>query len=405
MSLSRFFLRRPGAARAVPGALWAFFALLALCAFTACEERADRRAAPPSEAGPVSARWARGLSWESRGARLEVTVSEPWKGARQPLRYSLVPQNEAAGNPEPGVEEIRLPVRRIACLASVHIGFLKALGATGTIVAVDAANHVYDSAVRAGVASGRVFVAGSGTQLNVERLLQERPDLVLANAVGVSEYEAMERLRRAGIPVLVTAEWMEHHPLARAEWLRLFGLLLGRERAADSLFTRIESSYVAQARAARAQARKPTVLIGGPFRDQWFVPGGRSYMARFLRDAGADYLWKDDTTAGGVPLSFETVLTQARDAEAWLYPGDFNHHWRDLSDGRRQDARFASFSAFRNARVYNHDARRLPDGANDYWESGLVNPHRMLADLVSIFHGGGDCLFYHRRLPGEGKVR
>jgi iron complex transport system substrate-binding protein len=181
--------------------------------------------------------------------------------------------------------------------------------------------------------------------------------------------------------------------------VRLFGLLLGKERQADSLFKAIETSYGEQAQIARAKARKPTVLLGGPFRDQWFVSGGRSYMARFLEDAGADYLWKQDTTAGGVPLSFESVLTKARGADVWLYPGDFTHHWNTLGDGIRQDARFASFNAFRAGDVYGNDARRLPDGANDYWESGNVNPHRLLADLISILHGSEDSLFYHRRIP------
>jgi iron complex transport system substrate-binding protein len=370
-------------------------AAVLLC--TACQDGrgASREAAPvrlADSARVAPLRWAKSVSWVKRGSRVEVTVSRPWKGAREPLRYVLLlPGDSGAG--------IRIPARRIACLASVHVGYLKALNATGTIIAVDAANHVYDEGVRNGVKAGRIFAAGSGSQLNVERLLAARPDLVVSNAVGVSEYEALQRLSRAGIPVLVTAEWMEDHPLARAEWVRLFGLLIGKERQADSLFAFIEESYRTQAAAARAKAVKPTVLLGGPFRDQWFVSGGRSFMARFLEDAGADYLWKSDTTAGGVPLSFETVLTKARAADIWLYPGDYTNHWRTLGDGARQDARFESFGAFRRGDVYNNDARRLPDGANDYWESGNVNPHRLLADLVSIFHGAEDSLFYLRRIP------
>ena len=355
-----------------------------------------------------SLRWAKSVEWQRNGNRIEVTVSRPWKGAREPLRYTLLLPDAggSAGSAAPPSTssknsslEIHLPVRRIACLASVHVGYLKALNATGTIMAIDAANHIYDPAVRNGIKAGKIFAAGSGAQLNVERLLAAKPDLVLANAVGISEYQALERLRRAGIPVLITAEWMEDHPLARAEWVRLFGILLGKERAGDSLFKVIETSYLQQAKFARARSHKPTILIGGPFRDQWFVSGGRSFMARFLEDAGGDYLWKNDTTAGGVPLSFETVLTSAREADLWLYPGDFTNHWNTLGDGSRQDSRFVTFNAFRRGDVYGNDARRLPDGANDYWESGNVNPHRMLADLISIFHGSEDSLFYHRRIP------
>jgi iron complex transport system substrate-binding protein len=254
---------------------------------------------------------------------------------------------------------------------------------------------VHDGGVRAGVDAGRVAEVGSGAPHNEERLLAARPDLVLANAIAASENEALDRLRRAGIPVFVTAEWMENHPLARAEWVRLLGVLLGREARADSLFAAVEASYLRLAETARSQPRKPSVLLGGPFRDQWFVSGGRSFMARLLGDAGGLYLWNGDTTAGGVPLSFEAVVVRARDADMWLQPGD----WRSLAEGTRQDARFAEFGAFRRGDVYNNNARLRPDGANDFWESGVVRPDRVLADLVSIFHGSEDSLYYYRRLP------
>jgi len=321
---------------------------------------------------------------------VRVTVVTPWKGARQPLAYAVLPES-TAGKRHAG--EIRTPARRIACLAAVHVGFLAALGETGRIVAVDAKRHVYDTAVRAGIAARRIVEVGSDAGLNVERLLAAKPDLVLANAVGASGNAALDRLRRAGIPVLVTAEWMEDHPLARAEWVRLIGLLAGAERRADSLFTVVESGYEERMRKARGRAPRPSVLLGAPFRDQWFVAGGKSFMARLLEDAGAEYLWAGDTTSGGVPLGFDAVLAHARDADVWLHPG-----WRSLDDGRKQDARFPAFAAYRRGDVYDHDARRHPDGADDYWESGAVRPDRVLADLVSIFHGNEDTLVYYRRL-------
>jgi iron complex transport system substrate-binding protein len=405
-------VRFPFPPRLFPAVFYAGL-FLGLCGLQlACN---DARAARPESSPPPltlaqasGLRWAKTLDWSRRGSVITLTISEPWKDARTPLRYTLITAD--SGVPEPsgpskntppensgksGIPEIKVPARRIACLAAVHTGFVAALGATDRIVAVDARRHVHDGGVRAGVDAGRVAEVGSGAQLNVERLLAVRPDLVLANAIAASENEALDRLRRAGIPVFVTAEWMENHPLARAEWLRLLGVLLGREARADSLFTAVEASYLRLAETARSQPRKPSVLLGGPFRDQWFVSGGRSFMARLLGDAGGLYLWNGDTTAGGVPLSFEAVVVRARDADMWLQPGD----WRSLAEGTRQDARFAEFGAFRRGDVYNNNARLRPDGANDFWESGVVRPDRVLADLVSIFHGSEDSLYYYRRLP------
>ncbi|HEX2612837.1 MAG TPA: helical backbone metal receptor [Fibrobacteria bacterium] len=346
-------------------------------------------AAPLSNAGP---RHARAVEWARSGDTVRLSVITPWKGARKPLEYVLLPGAPGAKRAE---GEVRLPARRIVCLAAVHVGFLAALGEAGRVIAVDAGRHVYDAGVRARVADRSVMEVGSGTGLDIERLLVVKPDLVLANAVGASENASLDRLRRAGIPVLVTAEWMESDPLARAEWVRLIGMLVGKSARADSLFATVEASYRARAAEARGQKSRPTVLLGAPFRDQWFVAGGRSFMARLLRDAGAEYPWAADTTVGGVPLGFEAVLARARDADVWLHPSD----WHALREGLKRDARFSSFTAFKRGDVYDHDARRRPDGADDYWESGAVRPDRVLADLVSILHGQGDSLFYYRRLP------
>jgi iron complex transport system substrate-binding protein len=407
---------RPDMIRAafrVPGL---FLGRLVLClglvaSLAGCEDaRAARAASVPvslQTEKPSGLRWAKTLNWTRRGTAVSLTISEPWKGARTPLRYTLhrtdsgstdpvlsTPKSTSNKNKDISNSSIVLPARRIVCLAGVHTGFLSALGATDRIVAVDAKNHVHDGSVRAGIESGRIAEVGSGSQLNVERLLAVKPDLVLANAIGASENQALDRLRRAGIPVVVTAEWMENHPLARAEWVRLIGVLIGAEARADSLFEAVEKSYLRLADRARARAERPTVLLGGPFRDQWFVSGGRSFMARLLADAGGGYLWADDTTAGGVPLSFEAVLLKAGDADVWLQPND----WRSIGDIGKRDARFARFGAFRRGDVYNNDARLRADGANDYWETGVTRPDRVLADLVSIFHGTEDTLYYYRRL-------
>lgn len=348
------------------------------------------RVAASADVPPEGPRHAQSVKWSRSGDSVQVTVTTPWKGARKPHAYVVLRSSPGA---KPRLGEIQTPARRIACLAAVHVGFLSALGETDRIVAVDAKAHVYDSAVRAGIASGRVAEVGADAGLDIERLLAAKPDLVLANVVGASGNAALDRLRRAGIPVLVTAEWMENHPLARAEWVRLVGLLAGVEGKADSLFAAVESGYMERARQARGREPRPTVLLGSPFRDQWFLAGGKSFMARLLEDAGAEYLWADDGTAGGVPLGFEAVLARARDADMWLHPG-----WSSLGDGLGRDARFSAFSAFKRGDVYDHDARRRPDGADDYWESGAVRPDRVLADLVSIFHGNEDTLVYYRRL-------
>ena len=105
-------------------------------------------------------------------------------------------------------------------------------------------------------------------------------------------------------------------------------------------------------------------------------------MATFLKDAGADFLWSDNTSLGSLHLDLESVFLKAADAEYWLNTGQ----WRSLADGRSQDERYAYFAAFKPGKIYNNNALLNPHGGNDYWERGIVNPHLVLADMIKIFH-------------------
>ena len=118
------------------------------------------------------------------------------------------------------------------------------------------------------------------------------------------------------------------------------------------------------------------------------MPGGRSYVARLLEDAGADYLWKDDTTRGTLHLDLEAVLARAAGADYWLNPG----RWTSLAEGRVHDPRHALFAPFRNGGVWNNNAATCGAG-NDFFEKGASRPDWILADLIAIFHP--------ERMPGH----
>lgn len=127
------------------------------------------------------------------------------------------------------------------------------------------------------------------------------------------------------------------------------------------------------------------------------MPGGRSYVARFLADAGAAYLWTDDETTGSIPLDFETVFERAADADFWLNPGS----WTSRAEAAAADKRYTQFRAYQTGAMYNNNARLNENGGNDYREGGLANPDVVLADLVKIFHPEllpDHELFYYRKL-------
>jgi iron complex transport system substrate-binding protein len=140
-------------------------------------------------------------------------------------------------------------------------------------------------------------------------------------------------------------------------------------------------------------------MCGLDQRGTWFVPGGRSYFATFIRDAGGDYLWQADPHAPSQPLKMEAVLDRARNAEIWLLHMSSVGSRKELAD---LDPRYPLFSAFRAGRVYQNDARVSRGGSNDYWETGVMNPDLVLADLIAIFHPElalNHRFIWYRQLP------
>ncbi len=339
------------------------------------------------------------LTREEGGFRAEIR--DPAEPGRE-RAYVFPPDDGSDGadaRQADGGEVIRVPVRRIVSLSTTYLGPLEALGALDRVVAVDDSAHVFSSVLRERVASGEIREVGSVDRLDIESLLAARPDLVLLTRISPGRSDLEQRLRSAGIPVLVTAAWRETTPLGRSEWIKLFGILTGREEEAFRIFRESRARYEALAAKVRAaDSARPRILLSAPYGGTWYVPGGASYTASLIEAAGGDYLWSANRSTGSFPLDLEAVLARGLEADFWINPG----RHRSLAALARSDERFQRLPAFREGRVYNRTRRVGPAGGNDFWESGAVRPDRILADLIAILHPGllPDHRFvYYEKLP------
>ena len=336
-----------------------------------------------------------------------VTVRNAWPDAPD-LTYVLVPRRST--QPMPVIQAsdgtvIRTPVRRVVSLSTPNIPFLRDLGVLDTLVAVDTGDYVYDADVLERIAAGDVRSVGTGASLDLERVIELAPDVVLVSALGPDD-PAVTRLRGAGVPVLVVADWRESTPLGRAEWLRLFGALFERDARAAEIFRERADRYTEiRDRVTRRvpSDQRPTVFANGPWQGQWPVPAGDSYMARLFADAGAQYLWAHTEGTGSIFLDLEAVLARALTADYWI---NLNYDWTNMADVRRADRRLTTFAAYRAGRLYHYIRRVRPSGANDFWETGVGRPDLVLADLVAILHADDPAIlpdhepvFYQRIGP------
>lgn len=341
--------------------------------------------------------YAAGLRIEYHNSYKVVTVETPWPGANESMEYALV--QCGAPRPEGFLEEqiIEVPARTIITMSTTYLPALDELGLLDRLVGVDDTTYVNNPAVLKMAAEGKLASIGYGSGVNVEKVLELAPSLVMTYGSGAPEYDAHPVLLQAGQKVVVNAEWMDTTPLGRAEWLKFIAVFFNQEARAEALFNQIEQDYQKLAALTASVSQRPTVFTGSAYQGTWYMPGGQSFAAAFLRDAGAAYLWSDDTSAGSLPLSFEAVFEKAKDADYWLNVGFVG----SLDDLKGMDPRYADFAAFQNGQVWNNDARTNGSGGNDYYESAVLHPERVLADLIFIFHPDllpNHQLVYYRQL-------
>ena len=276
------------------------------------------------------------------------------------------------------VSDVRIDsaLQRIATISTTHAAFISALGGTDRIVATAQADQVRDPALREAIAAGRVLDIGTADGLDREKLIALKPDAVLGYPFGGES----GTLKSMGIPVVQISEYLEEHPLGRAEWIRFFGVLLGKEREADSLFNGIVVRYE-EVRKSVPRDTLPTVLFGSVWQGQWFVPPGNSYMAKLIEDAGGRYLFADRKGDGNITLDMETMIKEGSQADVWGMVTDeqTSMPWPELFT--KGDERIDRFKSVQTTRLFVGNSTKA-----DLFGKALLEPDLMLGDLRNILN-------------------
>ena len=281
--------------------------------------------------------------------------------------------------------EVTAPLRSIVCMSSSYIGFLDAIGCDSVATAVSGLAYVSDPEVQA-----HAVDVGYDAALDYETILNLRPDLVLTYAVSAAEPPYLQKLRDLGIRTAVIHEHLESHPLARAEYIKFFGLLTGRKERADSLFADIRDRYLSLVKESDAPK---SVLVNIPYADQWYIPGGDNYMTRLIHDAGGVVLGAVPGRFESSVISVEKAFELAQEADCWLNPG-----WcATKAQLRSVHPLFADFPVLGKS-VWNNTKQSTPGGGNAFWETGPAHPDLILEDLRAIFDGTEVPGYYYFQL-------
>lgn len=273
-----------------------------------------------------------------------------------------------------------LPFKRIILLNASLSGYISALNSEDKIIGVTSPEYIYSEKIHHLIDEGKIANVGNDQKYEIEKIISLKPDAIFTNYIPNFE-NTYDVLRKSGIEIIFLNEYSEELPLEKSAYIKVFGELLGKKNTADSLYQVIEKNYNYLKNRARLTQKQPLVLTNEMYGNQWHMPGGKTQIANYLKDANAEYLFKDNTETKSVPFSFEEVYALSENAEYWVNVGNYSTKKELLA----VNPLYEKLNVFNKGKIFSINGRTR-EMANDYFESGAVRVDWVLKDYIKAFH-------------------
>ena len=275
---------------------------------------------------------------------------------------------------------IQVPIKTIVVTSTTHIPSLEMLGVENTLVGFPNLNYISSEKIRTRIDAGKVKELGNNQSLNIEVAIDLAPSIIVGYGID-NNNSSLDNLDKSGLKVILNGDWNEQSPLGKAEWIKFFGVLYGKEEKARTIFEKIVKDYENTLALAQKAVTYPTVLSGAMFQDVWYMPQGESWNSVFLKDAKVNYLWKETKGTGSLSLSFETVFEKAQNADFWIQ-GQFS----SLEEIEKANKHYIQFKAFKTKNVYSFGNKKGKTGGNLFYELAPNRPDLVLKDILKMVH-------------------
>ena len=336
----------------------------------------------------IQFRYARLISIVRNNDIYVATIKNPWDTTQILHRYCLRQRGDTVASPLqvrsnsvptplPQATQITVPLRNVVISSAVYCALWKELGAEASVKGICDTQYLMSKYWRDALSGKSVRDMGSSLNVDVERLMSVHCDAILMSPFNKATYGAIEKTE---IPIIECADYMETSPLARAEWMRFYGLLSGRQREADSLFRCTEAAYMALKNKVAQTSVRPTVFMDLMYSGTWYQPGANSTTGRMIADAGGQYVFADYVQSGSVPLSFESVFKKAHDAQFWFVRSN-EPEGMTYSLMKRLNEKYSFFDAWKKRRIWLCNLSR-----EAFFEEVPFHPERLLRDYITILH-------------------
>ena len=293
-------------------------------------------------------------------------------------RFALVKSGDVQV-PE-GYTKVQVPIQRTICMTALQLSNFTILDAHDVVKGITGTKNLFNDDINQRAKDGRIVKIGMEGEFDTELILAANPDVIFISPSKRGGYDA---IRETGITLVPHLGYQELDPLGQAEWVKLVGMFIGKEREANEVFAGIERRYnELKEKVKRLKGEKeqyPTVFSGEMHYGTWHAVGGKNYLAQIFKDAGATYVIDDEETSGE-NLEFEKMYALAANADYWRilnsFPGEFSYEALKASEPRNE-----LFKAFREKKVIYCNMKQTP-----YYEISPVMPDVLLKDLVAVFH-------------------
>jgi iron complex transport system substrate-binding protein len=355
-----------------------FFTVFVLLFLTACQpgKKTDREGTN-NAAESVFVKYARGFTVKDFGNYKLVDVSDPSGESEIKYHYAFIKRGSDKKEIPSSYEIIETPVSSVICMTTLQLSNFIKLNQIDKIVGMPSTRFLFNPKMKEQLKSGTTKKIGIEGEFDEELIIALNPDVILVSPFKRGGYES---IRNLDIPLVGFLGYKELTPLGQAEWIKFTGMLLGIEEQAEEQFNAIEERYITLKKQVANVAEKPTVLSGELHAGNWYVVGGKSYLAQLFQDAGAAYFMPDNDESGGFYLDFETVYSKGAYADYWRMVNSFDGEF-SYEALKQTDVRYGDFKAVKEKQLIYCNLREKP-----FYENSPVEPEIVLADLIHIFH-------------------
>jgi len=270
---------------------------------------------------------------------------------------------------------------RIALLSTTHSYFINALDGMKNVCGVTYADRIQLENLQAQIANGKTQNLTSNGDVNMEELLLLNPSVLFSVPFESTPYQS----KLPQCAVIPTTEYLEEHPLGKAEWLYVFGFILRKDVLAKDLFLKIENEYIGAAQGPSVgpsvdlpsgPSARPKVFFATNNGSDWTVANNQSYWAILLKDAGAEYVGAEEGK-GNLNFDKERMLFALNKADAYgelvYFPNTSNVSLSQLHP------EFTQSGPFQHKKLFFCNA-----ADNGFFDKALLEPHILLQELKMV---------------------